>query len=113
MTKWYCSVCNIYHYDGEVGNLKITRTIDTKSEKSVVITADDGMRTRFDIIKLLALGTDFVLMTSPLVQEAIPPAGEGVKRLVDFMKADITKVRIMTSCNTLDYGKDILFKNRG
>ncbi|MBP2029099.1 isopentenyl diphosphate isomerase/L-lactate dehydrogenase-like FMN-dependent dehydrogenase/rubredoxin [Methanohalophilus levihalophilus] len=90
----------------------IVNTIrNTKNGKNAVITADGGIRTGFDIMKMLALGADFVLAGRPLVREAVPHGSEGVKRLIDFMKADLKKAMVMTSCNRLeDINEDIIFK---
>ncbi len=94
---------------------KIAKTIrETQSGNDIVITADGGIRTGFDIMKMLALGADFVLMGRPLVREAIPHGSEGVKQFIDFMKADLKRAMIMTSCNTLaDINENIIYKNRG
>ncbi|MCM1986136.1 alpha-hydroxy-acid oxidizing protein [Methanococcoides seepicolus] len=87
----------------------IVKTIrNSKKGKKVVITADGGVRTGFDVVKMLALGADHVLTGRPIVREAVPHGAEGVRSLIDYMRSDIEKAMIMTSCNTLeDINSDI------
>jgi len=83
---------------------------NSKKGKKVVITADGGVRTGFDVVKMLALGADHVLTGRPIVREAVPHGAEGVRSLIDYMRSDIEKAMIMTSCNTLeDINSDILY----
>ena len=67
-----------------------------------MITADGGVRTGFDVIKMLTLGADFVLVGRPLAREAVSSGVEGVKRILEYLKIDLKIAMIMTSCNTLD-----------
>ncbi|VVB91979.1 Rubredoxin [uncultured archaeon] len=79
--------------------------------KRVVITADGGVRTGFDVIKMLALGADFVLVGRPLAREAVSSGVEGVKRILEYIKTDLRVAMIMTSCNTLeDINENILVR---
>lgn len=80
--------------------------------RKVVITADGGVRTGFDIVTMLALGADFVLVGRPLAREAVSNGVEGVKRILEFLKTDIRIAMIMASCNTLkDINENILIKD--
>jgi len=84
---------------------------DNDNGEKVVITADGGVRTGFDVVKMLALGADFVLVGRPLAREAVSTGVEGVKRIMEFLKTDIKIAMIMTSCNTLeDINEEILLK---
>jgi len=81
----------------------------TKRGKRITITADGGVRTGFDAIKLLALGANFVLIGRPLAREAVPNGPVGVKSVLEYFKTDLRKAMLMTSCNTLkDISEDIL-----
>ncbi|MCZ7393025.1 MAG: alpha-hydroxy-acid oxidizing protein [Candidatus Methanoperedens sp.] len=77
---------------------------EAKKGKEIVITADGGIRTGFDVVKMLALGADFVLVGRPLAREAVSSGVEGVKRILEYIKTDVRIAMIMTSCNNL---KDI------
>jgi 4-hydroxymandelate oxidase len=75
---------------------------DTDNGERIIITADGGVRTGFDVVKMLALGADFVLVGRPLAREAVSSGVEGVKRILGYLKTDIKIAMIMTSCNTLE-----------
>ena len=93
---------------------KIVKVIrETDNGKKVVITADGGVRTGFDVIKMMALGADFVLVGRPLAREAFSNGVEGVKRILEFIKTDINVAMIMTSCNVLEdiHNSRILSRN--
>lgn len=84
---------------------------ETKKGKRVAITADGGVRTGFDGVKMIALGADFVLVGRPLAREAVSSGVEGVKRILEYLKTDFKIAMIMTSCNTLkDINETILIK---
>ncbi len=84
---------------------------DTKRGKKIVVTADGGVRTGFDAVKMLALGADFVLVGRPLAREAVPDGASGVKRILEYLRTDIIKAMIMTSCNTLkDINENVLIE---
>lgn len=70
--------------------------------ENIIITADGGVRTGFDVVKMLALGADFVLVGRPLAREAVSNGVEGVKRILEYIKNDIRVTMIMTWCNTLE-----------
>jgi len=75
---------------------------ETNTGKKVIITADGGVRTGFDVVKMLALGADFVLVGRPLAREAVSNGVEAVKRVLEYIKTDIRIAMLMTSCNTLE-----------
>jgi 4-hydroxymandelate oxidase len=70
--------------------------------RRVVITADGGVRTGFDVIKMLALGADYVLIGRPLAREALSNGFEGVKRVLEYIQTDLRIAMLITSCNTLE-----------
>ncbi len=67
----------------------------------VVITADGGIRTGFDALKMLALGADFVMLGREFIRAAIGGGAEGVRREAEFLYQDLRKAMIMTGCNRL------------
>jgi len=83
----------------------------TDNGQRTVITADGGIRTGFDVVKMLALGADLVLVGRPLAREAVSNGVEGVKRILEYLRTDMKIAMIMTSCNTLeDMNEGILSK---
>ena len=81
---------------------------ESRNSKKVVITADGGVRTGFDVIKMLALGADYVLIGRPLAREALSNGIEGVKRVLGYIQTDIRIAMVMTSCNTLEDIKELI-----
>ncbi len=76
-----------------------------------MLTADGAVRTGYDAVKLLALGADFALVGRPLARLALENGAEGVRKVLDYIKTDIRKAMIMTSCNNLeDINEKILYK---
>jgi isopentenyl diphosphate isomerase/L-lactate dehydrogenase-like FMN-dependent dehydrogenase len=67
----------------------------------VVITADGGVRTGFDVLKMLALGADFVMAGREFIRAAIGGGAEGVGAEARFLSQDLRKAMIMTGCNSL------------
>jgi isopentenyl diphosphate isomerase/L-lactate dehydrogenase-like FMN-dependent dehydrogenase len=68
---------------------------------SVIITADGGIRTGFDALKMLALGADFVMAGREFIRAAIGGGAEGVRSEAEFLFQDLKKAMIMTGCNSL------------
>ncbi len=82
--------------------------------KTALITADGGVRTGFDVLKMLALGADAVLVGRPLAREAVPDGAAGVKRILAHIRSDLRVGMIMTSCNSPgDIDGKILFRPPG
>src|SRR5512135_1497150 len=67
----------------------------------VTITADGGVRTGFDALKMLALGADFVMAGREFIRGAIGGGAEGVAAEAGFLGQDLRKAMIMTGCNSL------------
>ena len=67
----------------------------------VTITADGGVRTGFDVIKLLALGANFVMVGREFIRAAIGGGAEGVHAEAEFLAQDLKKAMIMTGCSSL------------
>ncbi len=81
---------------------------ESRNGRKVVITADGGVRTGFDVVKMLAMGADFVLIGRPLAREAVSNGFEGVKRVLEYIQTDIRIAMLMTSCNNLKDIKEII-----
>jgi isopentenyl diphosphate isomerase/L-lactate dehydrogenase-like FMN-dependent dehydrogenase len=83
----------------------------TEKGRGIVLTADGGVRTGYDAVKLLALGANFALVGRPLARQALESGVDGIKRVLDFIKTDIRKAMIMTSCSKLeDINEKILYR---
>jgi isopentenyl diphosphate isomerase/L-lactate dehydrogenase-like FMN-dependent dehydrogenase len=75
----------------------------------VTITADGGVRTGFDGIKMLALGADFVMVGREMIRAAIGGGIEGVRLETEFLAKDLHKAMIMTSCNSISEISERIF----
>jgi len=83
----------------------IIEAIDHK----VAVTAGGGVRTGFDVIKMLALGADAVLVGRDIIKSVIGGGEVGVKLFFDYIKSDIRRGMIQTSCNNInDIDKNII-----
>jgi len=66
-----------------------------------MITADGGVRTGFDVLKMLALGADAVLIGRDLVRSAIGGKSRGVQLHVEHVTKVLAHAMLMTGCADL------------
>ncbi len=73
------------------------------------ITTGGGVRTGFDVLKMLALGADAVLVGRDTIRAALGGGAEGVKLHFDYLRSDLRRGMVLTSCNTIaDVGPQII-----
>lgn len=101
-----CRVVGVSNHGGRVldhmlGVAEILPRLAPLLKGRVLITADGGVRTGFDVIKMLALGADFVMVGREMVRAAIGGGAEGVRVEFDFLSRDLRRAMIMTGCNSL------------
>lgn len=101
-----CKVISISNHGGRVldsmpGIADILPKLVPILKGKVAITADGGVRTGFDVIKMLALGADFVMVGREVIRAAIGGGPEGVRFEMEFLAKDLKKAMIMTSCNSI------------
>ena len=76
-----------------------------------VIMADGGVRTGADVLKMLALGADFVGIGRPVVLAAIGGGAEGVTKYFEQIKGELLQNMVLTGCADIaSIGKDVLYK---
>jgi isopentenyl diphosphate isomerase/L-lactate dehydrogenase-like FMN-dependent dehydrogenase len=68
----------------------------------VTITAGGGVRTGFDVLKMLALGADGVLIGRDMVRAALGGGSEGVKLHFEYLKSDLRRAMLLTNCKSID-----------
>jgi isopentenyl diphosphate isomerase/L-lactate dehydrogenase-like FMN-dependent dehydrogenase len=66
---------------------EVVKAVDGK----VTITAGGGVRTGFDVLKMLALGADAVLIGRDVIRAAIGGGAEGVKLHLDYIRSDLRR----------------------
>ena len=76
---------------------KISKTIGDKA----IITADGGIRTGYDVLKMLALGADAVLIGRDLVRASIGGGIDGVKMQMEYLAKTLKHAMFMTGCTNL------------
>ena len=75
----------------------------TKAVKGkITITAGGGVRTGFDVMKMLALGADAVLIGRDIIRAAIGGGPQAVRLHFEYLKGELRRGMIMTSCNSID-----------
>jgi 4-hydroxymandelate oxidase len=101
-----CRVVSISNHGGRVldhmrGIAEVVPRLVPILRGKVTITADGGVRTGFDVIKMLALGADFVMVGREMIRAAIGGGAEGVRLEFDFLLKDLRKAMVMTRCNSI------------
>jgi 4-hydroxymandelate oxidase len=87
--------------DSQLGIADVLPRLVPILKGKVLITADGGVRTGFDVLKMLALGADFVMVGREFIRAAIGGGAEGVAAEAEFLSQDLRKAMIMTGCNNL------------
>ena len=64
----------------------------------ITILVDGGVRTGYDVLKMLALGAEGVLVGRDIVRAAIGGAEEGVRTQMEYLKETLAKAMLMTGC---------------
>ena len=83
--------------------------VDSLSGKDAMIVVDGGVRTGYDVLKMLALGADAVLVGRDIVRAAVGAGAEGVYLQMDFLRKTLVKAMLMTDCASLsEITRDIL-----
>lgn len=78
----------------------------------VTITAGGGVRTGFDVMKMLALGADGVLVGRDMVRAVLGGGADGVRLQFEYMVKDLKRGMLLTSCNTVaDIDQKVIDKN--
>ncbi len=75
--------------------------VDDLEGMRVMIVVDGGIRTGYDVLKMLALGADAVLIGRDIVRAAIGGSSEGVRLQMDFLQKTLAKAMLMTGCVSL------------
>ena len=77
----------------------------------VKIIADGGVRTGYDVLKMLAIGADSVLFGRDIVRAAVGGGVEGVKTFFEMQKKTLMKAMKMTNVSSLEeISKEIIYK---
>jgi isopentenyl diphosphate isomerase/L-lactate dehydrogenase-like FMN-dependent dehydrogenase/rubredoxin len=87
--------------DSTRGVAEVLPEIVKELKGKITITAGGGVRTGFDIFKLIALGANAVLIGRDMVRAALGGGAEGVKLHFEYLKSDLRRAMLLTSCNSI------------
>jgi isopentenyl diphosphate isomerase/L-lactate dehydrogenase-like FMN-dependent dehydrogenase len=66
------------------------------------ITAGGGVRTGFDVLKMLALGANGILIGRDIIRAALGGGAEGVKLHLEYVKSDLKRGMLATNCKNIN-----------
>ncbi|MBU1697421.1 MAG: alpha-hydroxy-acid oxidizing protein, partial [Proteobacteria bacterium] len=97
--------------DSTPGVATMLPKIREKLGDSVTITADGGVRTGYDVLKMLALGADAVLLGRDIIRAAVGAGSLGVQLHLEHIKKTLKKAMFMTGTKNVKMADSrILFK---
>lgn len=96
--------------DHTPGTAEVLPCIVKEVGKTMTIFVDGGIRTGFDVLKMLALGADAVLVGRPVTQAGAGGA-EGIACLMQHLRSELEAAMIMTGCQDLtSIGEQVIYK---
>jgi isopentenyl diphosphate isomerase/L-lactate dehydrogenase-like FMN-dependent dehydrogenase len=87
--------------DHTPGTADVLLEIVSKFRGKIKILVDGGVRTGYDVLKMLALGAEAVLIGRDIVRAAVGGRIEGVRIHMEYMQKTLAKAMKMTNCKTL------------
>ena len=87
--------------DSTPGVATMLPLIRKKLGKSATITADGGVRTGYDVLKMLALGANAVLLGRDIIRAAVGAGTLGVKLHLEHVHNTLKKAMFMTGTKTV------------
>ena len=95
--------------DATPGVAEVLPAIAARVKGKVVITADGGVRTGYDVLKMLALGADAVLIGRDIARAAVGAGSLGVRLQMIQLHQTLKRAMFMTGCPDLAHiGSHIL-----
>jgi 4-hydroxymandelate oxidase len=97
--------------DSTPGVATMLPLIREKLGDSITITADGGVRTGYDVLKMLALGADAVLLGRDIIRAAVGAGALGVQLHLEHIKKTLRKAMFMTGTKNVKMADSrILFR---
>jgi isopentenyl diphosphate isomerase/L-lactate dehydrogenase-like FMN-dependent dehydrogenase len=87
--------------DATPGTAEVLPDIAKQLKGQVIITADGGVRTGYDVLKMLALGADFVLLGRDIIRAAVGAGSLGVRIHMEHIQKILKKAMFMTGVSTV------------
>lgn len=97
--------------DGTPGTAEVLPSIVEECNGEIAIFVDGGIRTGYDVLKMLALGAEGVLMGRDVIRAAVGGGIDGVCRLMEHTQKTLKKAMKMTGVrNISEINSDIITK---
>lgn len=88
--------------DHTPGSADVLPQIVAELKGKIKIIVDGGIRTGYDVLKMLALGADSVLIGRDIIRAAVGAGTKGVKIHMEYMHDILVKAMRMTSCRSIE-----------
>jgi isopentenyl diphosphate isomerase/L-lactate dehydrogenase-like FMN-dependent dehydrogenase len=88
--------------DHTPGTADVLKDIADQVKGKIKIIVDGGIRTGYDVLKMLALGAESVLIGRDIIRAAVGGGVKGVKIHMEYMQKTLQKAMKMTNCETLE-----------
>ncbi len=87
--------------DHTPGTAEVLPEIVAKLKGKIRIIVDGGVRTGYDVLKMLAIGAEAVLIGRDIVRAAVGAGLDGVRIQMEYLQKTLAKAMIMTNCKNL------------
>ncbi|MFW9916565.1 MAG: alpha-hydroxy-acid oxidizing protein [Candidatus Thorarchaeota archaeon] len=84
------------------GTAEVLPAIADAVKGKIRVLADGGVRTGYDVLKMLALGAEAVLVGRDVIRAAVGGGENGVRLQMEYLQETLKKAMIMSSCSSLD-----------
>ncbi|MBA3011739.1 MAG: alpha-hydroxy-acid oxidizing protein [Proteobacteria bacterium] len=88
--------------DSTPGTAEVLPLIRKQVGESITITVDGGVRTGYDVLKMLALGADAVLLGRDIIRAAVGGGTLGVRLHLEHIHKTLKKAMFMTGTKKID-----------
>jgi 4-hydroxymandelate oxidase len=100
--------------DATPGTAEVLPEIAAAVGPGLLVLADGGVRSGGDVLKMLALGADAVLVGRPVAIGAFGGGAEGVRLVLDQLRAELEVAMILTGCGVVEQaGPRLLWSGQG
>jgi L-lactate dehydrogenase (cytochrome) len=95
--------------DGAMSTARALPAIADAVAGRVPILADSGVRSGLDVVRMLALGADFVLLGRAWAYALAADGGRGVRHMLQLVEAEIRVAMALTGCTKIsEIGRGLL-----